>query len=109
MASRTVTSASAQPLMKSPFYITDHGPAKRDKIKLCKIWMLLFAAAPYTGLSKHGDNMPLIIILTVSIIGMILLGLNVLLILFFIRRRRKKMEKGRNFTSIFVWEIRCEI
>ena len=61
----------------------------------------LIPAAPYTGLSKHGDNMPLIIILTVSIIGMILLGLNVLLILFFIRRRRKKMEKGKGFMPNF--------
>ncbi len=56
----------------------------------------LFVAAPL--IEDHpSDDVPLIIILTVSIIGMILLALNVLLILFFIRRnRRRKMEKGQS-------------
>ncbi|KAK2152414.1 hypothetical protein LSH36_329g02058 [Paralvinella palmiformis] len=50
---------------------------------------------------QQADEVPLIIILVVSIIGMILLGLNVLLILFFIRRRRKKLEKdeGSSITN----------
>ena len=54
------------------------------------------AVAPVTDPS-HPDDVPLIIILTVSILGMFLLGLNVLLILFFIRRRRK--HKNCNTTT----------
>ena len=54
-----------------------------------------FAAAPLVGKHLGSDDVPLIIILTVTIIGVILLALNILLILFFIRRRRKKMEKGK--------------
>ncbi|ELU18150.1 hypothetical protein CAPTEDRAFT_184830 [Capitella teleta] len=51
------------------------------------------AVAPATE-SSTPDDVPLIIILTVSILGMVLLGLNVLLILFFIRRRRKNKDRG---------------
>ncbi|CAH1796696.1 unnamed protein product [Owenia fusiformis] len=48
---------------------------------------------------SKGDDVPLIIILCVSIIGMVLLGLNVLLILYLIRRRRRKlMEKDSDET-----------
>ena len=48
------------------------------------------------GNDDVGDDTPLIIILTVAIIGMLLLGLNVLLILFFMRRRKKRLatDKG---------------
>ena len=46
-------------------------------------------------LSAEGANdTPLIIILTVCIIGLLLLALNILLILYFIRRRKRKLEKG---------------
>ena len=43
----------------------------------------------------QGDEVPLIIILTVCAVGMVLLGLNVLLILYLIRRRKRKQQKGQ--------------
>ena len=53
------------------------------------------------GNDDVGDDTPLIIILTVAIIGMLLLGLNVLLILFFMRRRKKRLatDKGTSMST----------
>ena len=55
--------------------------------------------------SDVSDSLPVIIIVTVSAVGMILLGINVLLVLYFIRRKRnKKFDKGsvtRSDTEIF--------
>ncbi|XP_064595394.1 nephrin-like isoform X2 [Liolophura sinensis] len=45
------------------------------------------------------DEVPLIIILVVCIVGVFLLALNVALILYFIRRRRKRLENGSDSTS----------
>lgn len=58
------------------------------------------------------DDVPLIIILTVCIVGIILVGLNVLLILFFIRRRRKKLDKGwsgmsKRFNCFYLRSVCC--
>ena len=46
---------------------------------------------------RSGDDVPLIIILTVCVIGMLLVAVNILLIPFFVRRRNKKLEKGLGF------------
>ena len=61
----------------------------------------MIVCAAYAPLEdgRSGDDVPLIIILTVCIIGMILVAVNILLILFFVRRRKKKLEKGLDFTS----------
>ncbi|KAL8598029.1 hypothetical protein ACOMHN_062627 [Nucella lapillus] len=45
------------------------------------------------------DEVPVIIILVVCIVGVFLLTLNVGLILFFVRRRRKRLENGSDTTS----------
>ncbi|XP_067679249.1 nephrin-like isoform X2 [Haliotis asinina] len=45
------------------------------------------------------DEVPVIIILVVCIVGIFLLTLNVGLILFFVRRRRKRLENGSDTTS----------
>ena len=51
------------------------------------------------------DSLPVIIIVTVSAVGMLLLGINVLLVLYFIRRKRnKRLDKDsvtRSDTEIF--------
>lgn len=48
---------------------------------------------------QGSDEVPVIIILVVCIVGVFLLTLNVGLILFFVRRRRKRLENGSDTTS----------
>ncbi|GAB1610364.1 nephrin-like isoform X2 [Argonauta hians] len=48
---------------------------------------------------QDSDDMPLIIILVVCIVGIFLLALNIGLIMFFIRRKRKRLENGSDTTS----------
>jgi len=64
-------------------------------IAINRLGLSVFQDKPLLAKTKIlvGDDVPLIIILTVCIVGMLLLALNILLILFFIRRRRKKSEK----------------
>ena len=63
------------------------------------------------GNDDVGDDTPLIIILTVAIIGMLLLGLNVLLILFFMRRRKKRLatDKGTSRSTSVVLDCNCTV
>ncbi|XP_052273577.1 nephrin-like isoform X3 [Dreissena polymorpha] len=42
---------------------------------------------------EEGEDMPVIIILVVCVVGILLLALNIGLILFFVRRRKKRMER----------------
>lgn len=44
------------------------------------------------GEREQGEDMPVIIILIVCVVGIFLLALNIGLILFFVRRRKKRME-----------------
>lgn len=48
---------------------------------------------------QGSDDMPVIIILVVCIVGIFLLALNIGLIMFFIRRKRKRLENGSDTTS----------
>jgi len=62
----------------------------------CNSILLIFsttAVAPITE-DGPGEDIPLIIILTICAVGLLVLALNIILILFFIRRRKKKLEKG---------------
>ncbi|XP_053408375.1 nephrin-like isoform X2 [Mercenaria mercenaria] len=48
---------------------------------------------------EKAEDMPVIIILVVCVVGIFLLALNIGLILFFVRRRKKRMENGSDTTS----------
>ncbi|KAL4229150.1 Immunoglobulin C1-set domain [Mactra antiquata] len=48
---------------------------------------------------EEAEDMPVIIILIVCVVGIFLLVLNIGLILFFVRRRKKRMENGSDTTS----------
>ncbi|KAK6173113.1 hypothetical protein SNE40_016632 [Patella caerulea] len=52
-----------------------------------------------TSTLQNAEEVPIIIILVVCIVGVFLLTLNVGLILFFVRRRRKRLEDGSDTTS----------
>ncbi|KAL3885782.1 hypothetical protein ACJMK2_025820 [Sinanodonta woodiana] len=57
------------------------------------------AADENSVLTSGSEDTPVIIILVVCVVGIFLLALNIGLILFFVRRRKKRLENGSDTTS----------
>ena len=77
----------------------DHGPATSSPSEV-KIKTLLSEQGGDNQLPQsQDDDLPVIIILVVCVVGIFLLALNVGLILFFVRRRKKRLESNSDTTS----------
>ncbi|CAG2252900.1 unnamed protein product [Mytilus edulis] len=77
----------------------DHGPASSSPVPI-KAKTLLSAQEGDNQLAQSDDDdMPVIIILVVCIVGIFLLALNIGLILFFVRKRKKRLESNSDTTS----------
>lgn len=75
-----------------------------------KFWLYLGVAPPGDAdpsALQGSDDMPVIIILVVCIVGIFLLALNIGLIMFFIRRKRKRLESKFFFSFVLCFTWTC--
>ncbi|XP_063441926.1 synaptogenesis protein syg-2-like [Mytilus trossulus] len=77
----------------------DHGPASSSPVPIQAKTLLSAQEGDNQLAQSDDDDMPVIIILVVCIVGIFLLALNIGLILFFVRKRKKRLESNSDTTS----------